>query len=69
MAGCGTGTVCSPVALRLPGLRVSAVFGVVARSDALEAVAGCGTGTVCSPVALRLPGLRVSAVFGVGCPE
>jgi hypothetical protein len=35
----GTGTVCSPVALRLPGLRVSAVFGLVARSDALEAVA------------------------------
>jgi len=28
VAGCGTGTVCSPVALRLPGLRVSAVFGV-----------------------------------------
>ncbi|HHS9747473.1 TPA: hypothetical protein ACTW9O_004463, partial [Raoultella ornithinolytica] len=55
----------SPVALRLAGLRVRAVFGLVARSNALEAVAGCGTGTVCSPVALRLPGLRVSAVFGL----
>ncbi|HHS9627647.1 TPA: hypothetical protein ACTXE4_003329, partial [Raoultella ornithinolytica] len=49
----------------LAGLRVRAVFGLVARSNALEAVAGCGTGTVFSPVALRLPGLRVSAVFGL----
>ncbi|MGI7030907.1 hypothetical protein [Raoultella ornithinolytica] len=65
LEGCGAGTVYSPVALRLAGLRVRAVFRLSCRSNALEAVAGCGTGTVCSPVALRLPGLRVSAVFGL----
>ncbi|EPO5387375.1 hypothetical protein ACXKQF_004621, partial [Raoultella ornithinolytica] len=64
--GCGTGTVCSPVALRLAGLRVSAVFGVGCPE---WCPGGCGTGTVCSPVALRLPGLRVRAGVWVGCPE
>ncbi|MGM1204530.1 hypothetical protein ACS0TK_16095, partial [Raoultella ornithinolytica] len=53
---------CSPVALRLPGLRVSAVFGVGCPE---WCPGGCGTGTVYSPVALRLPGLRVRAVFGL----
>ncbi|MGS3448870.1 hypothetical protein ACB376_12815 [Klebsiella electrica] len=58
---CGTGAVCSPVALRLPGLRGC---GVWLYRLAYRPRGARGTGTVCSPVALRLPGLRVGAVSG-----
>ncbi|MCZ0884961.1 hypothetical protein, partial [Raoultella ornithinolytica] len=67
--GCGTGTVCSPVALRLPGLRVSAVFGV----DCPEwCPGGCGRlrhWHRLFPGGAVLSGATGKCGVWVGCPE